>query len=79
MICIDSFIKSLVLLIRVLGGVIGYIINILRVAYKLNRLSCYRFVIIIGSMWFIPFLRTKNITINSFIVGKIIQKVGDKG
>nr|BAN60014.1 NADH dehydrogenase subunit 5 [Chionoecetes japonicus pacificus] len=78
-ICMDSFMKSLVLLISVLGGVIGYMINMLSVAYKLNSLSCYSFVIMIGSMWFMPFLSTKNITMSSFVVGKIIQKVGDKG
>nr|YP_010155126.1 NADH dehydrogenase subunit 5 [Oregonia gracilis]QQX28744.1 NADH dehydrogenase subunit 5 [Oregonia gracilis] len=79
MICMDSLMKSLVLMISILGGVIGYLVNILSVNYNLNSLGWYKFVSMVGSMWFMPFLSTKNITMNSFVVGKIIQKVGDKG
>lgn len=50
--------KTLALTVRVLGGIIGYLFNFIIVNYNLNSLSHYKYVLFVGSMWFIPFLST---------------------
>ena len=57
-ICIRLFMKTLALTVRVLGGIIGYLFNFIIVNYNLNSLSHYKYVLFVGSMWFIPFLST---------------------
>ena len=78
-ICLRGFIKSLVLIIRILGGRIGYIFNIIRRVYKLISLNNYKFIVIAGSIWFIPFLSSLKIREISLKKGLSLQKVGDKG
>ena len=50
MICMSPFIKSLVLMIRILGAFVGYRLNIIRVRSKLNSVGFYRRVVFMGSM-----------------------------
>ncbi|KAG7157249.1 NADH-ubiquinone oxidoreductase chain 5-like 11, partial [Homarus americanus] len=52
----------LALALRVLGALIGYLLNIISVNYRLRRLKSYSKVVFIGSMWFIPFLSTFNLS-----------------
>ena len=78
-ICLRRFIKRLVILIRITGCFIGYMFNIARRIYKLIRLGNYRFVVMAGSIWFIPFLsslKTREIRLSA---GGTLQEVGDKG
>ena len=58
MICLSWFIKILVIIIRILGGLIGYILNIIRVNYTLKILHHYKLVVQAGSIWFTPILRS---------------------
>ena len=78
-ICLSRFMKSLVLIIRIFGGVIGYIFNIIRRVYKLISLKNYRFIVMAGSMWFMPFLSSFKIREVRLISGRVLNKAGDKG
>ena len=50
MICMRVLIKRLVIVIRIVGFLIGYIFNITRRIYRLISLKNYKFVIIAGSI-----------------------------
>jgi len=78
-VCIRGFMKGLVLLIRFSGGRIGYILTSVNAAYRLGSLRSYKFTIIAGSMWFIPFLSSSKNRELSLFRGEVLQKVGDKG
>nr|YP_010384983.1 NADH dehydrogenase subunit 5 [Xenophthalmus pinnotheroides]UPL64993.1 NADH dehydrogenase subunit 5 [Xenophthalmus pinnotheroides] len=79
MICMSVFMKMLVLLISVLGAILGYLFNMMNVVYGLNSLNYYKYVVMFGSMWFLPFLSTKNISSKSLVVGNISEALMDKG
>nr|YP_009467390.1 NADH dehydrogenase subunit 5 [Varuna yui]AVA07559.1 NADH dehydrogenase subunit 5 [Varuna yui] len=79
MICLNIFMKSVVLMVSILGGMMGYMLNLLAISYNLKSLGNYKFVLMSGSMWFMPFLSTKKISENSLIMGTKIEKLGDKG
>ncbi len=79
MVCLRIVIKIIVLSVRILGGLVGYILNLTRVNYSLKRLSNYRLVVIIGSMWFIPLLRTLKLREKRLKIGSRMEKVADKG
>nr|YP_009509611.1 NADH dehydrogenase subunit 5 [Epixanthus frontalis]AUN45028.1 NADH dehydrogenase subunit 5 [Epixanthus frontalis] len=79
MICLSGFMKSLVLAISFLGGVIGYMFNMMSSVYSLKSLTNYEFVVMAGSMWFMPFLSTLKNSELSLVSGSMAQKVGDKG
>ena len=78
-ICLRSFMKRAVILVRLLGGLIGYLLNIIRVNYNLKSINNYRSIVIIGSMWFIPALRTLKTRERRLLRGTYIEKVVDKG
>nr|YP_009407633.1 NADH dehydrogenase subunit 5 [Maja squinado]ASF62450.1 NADH dehydrogenase subunit 5 [Maja squinado] len=79
MICMSEVMKMLVLMVSMLGGMIGYMMNMMEVSFTLKSLNNYFFSAMAGSMWFMPFLSTKNLSSISFKGGSNIQKVGDKG
>ena len=78
-ICLRRFMKSLVMIIRLIGALIGYLFNIIRSVYSLIGLKNYKFVVIGGSIWFIPYLRSLKPSEVRLITGKMLQKIGDKG
>ena len=78
-ICIRSFMKILTLLIRIAGAITGYLLNIINIDYKLKSLRLYKYVVFIGSMWFIPFMSTINISENRLKSGINYYKICDKG
>lgn len=78
-ICMRFFMKTLALSVSVVGGALGYFINIGSFNYILNSLKNYDLTIFLGSIWFIPYLSTRG-TVNSFLsVGAHFQRVGDNG
>nr|ALA08465.1 NADH dehydrogenase subunit 5 [Dynomene pilumnoides] len=79
MICMSLFMKLLVLMISILGGVMGYMLNNMSVNNLLKSLSNYSFVVFMGSMWFMPFLSTFKSNLFGLSVGKMFFKLGDKG
>nr|QGT77277.1 NADH dehydrogenase subunit 5 [Apotamonautes hainanensis] len=79
MICMGSFMKSSVMMVSLIGGLVGYFCNLLNVNYSLMSLKKYFLVSFMGSMWFMPFLSSVK---NSEVVmkaGILMEKVGDKG
>ena len=79
MICIPFFFKTLALRVRILGGVIGYILNFMVVNYRLVCLNFYNYVNFIGCIWFIPFLSTYPVRYRRLIIGNFYRKVIDFG
>nr|YP_010722326.1 NADH dehydrogenase subunit 5 [Enoplolambrus validus]WDV10168.1 NADH dehydrogenase subunit 5 [Enoplolambrus validus] len=79
MICMNNFMKFLILLVSFLGGIVGYSLNILSTTYKLNGLGFYSLTVMMGSMWFMPMLssfKNSNFFLN---LGMMIQNKSDKG
>lgn len=78
-ICLRRVIKMMVIIVRLAGGLIGYMLNIIRVNFTLKRFSSYSFIVFMGSIWFIPSLRTLKLREKSLDSGKYIEKILDKG
>nr|YP_009509559.1 NADH dehydrogenase subunit 5 [Tubuca polita]AUN44976.1 NADH dehydrogenase subunit 5 [Tubuca polita] len=79
MICLSFSMKNLVILISIVGGVLGYMLNMVNVNYNLKSLKSYEFVVMSGSMWFMPFLSTKNLSEFYLNSGEVMEKLMDKG
>nr|YP_010554935.1 NADH dehydrogenase subunit 5 [Somanniathelphusa grayi]UYP50867.1 NADH dehydrogenase subunit 5 [Somanniathelphusa grayi] len=79
MICMSGLMKSLVLLISMTGAVLGYLHNLLNVTYSLMSLKSYFLVVMLGSMWFMPYLSATKKSEGILKVGASMEKIGDKG
>nr|BDL61408.1 NADH dehydrogenase subunit 5 [Deiratonotus japonicus] len=79
MICMNSFMKSMVLMISGVGMILGYMFNMMNIVYSLKSLKYYNYVAMFGSMWFMPFLSTKKISEMSLMNGGVSEKLMDKG
>nr|QUL60378.1 NADH dehydrogenase subunit 5 [Mictyris thailandensis] len=79
MICMSMFMKNMVLMVSFLGALVGYLLNMLSVSSKINSLSYYKEVVMFGSMWFMPFLSTKNISEIYLVCGATNEVLNDKG
>nr|YP_010480838.1 NADH dehydrogenase subunit 5 [Blepharipoda liberata]UVN15674.1 NADH dehydrogenase subunit 5 [Blepharipoda liberata] len=79
MICMNFYMKVLALLVSLLGGLLGYLCNIVNIGSKLSSLSNYKYVVFMGSMWFMPFLSTFPFSNKMLSMGRNLYKVGDKG
>nr|QUL61643.1 NADH dehydrogenase subunit 5 [Coenobita rugosus] len=78
-ICLSPLMKNLVLLISITGGLMGYLLNIMNINFKLNSLNFYPVVTFSGSMWFLPFMSTFNVSQSSLTAGQTYSKMIDKG
>ena len=78
-ICITFIFKTLALRVRILGGLIGYILNLIITNYKLICLKFYNYVNFIGCIWFIPFLSTYVTARGSLMIRSLYTKVSDFG
>nr|QBS48163.1 NADH dehydrogenase subunit 5 [Pandalus hypsinotus] len=79
MICLSLGFKLLALIVSVLGGLIGYMLNMMMVNYLLKSLSNYNLVVFSGSMWFMPFLSTSGVSPAVLNIGAVEHQVGDSG
>nr|YP_010164050.1 NADH dehydrogenase subunit 5 [Macromedaeus distinguendus]QRK27339.1 NADH dehydrogenase subunit 5 [Macromedaeus distinguendus] len=79
MICLSGFMKMLVMNISIMGALIGYMFNMTSSVYKLMSLNNYKFIVLAGSMWFMPYLSSLKTSEISLITGGMLQKMGDKG
>nr|QXU57632.1 NADH dehydrogenase subunit 5 [Cherax cartalacoolah] len=79
MICLSVWFKILALLVSVVGGVLGYMINLASVSLSLSTLSLYPWAAFMGSMWFMPVLSTVSLSDWVLRSGGIFYKMGDKG
>nr|QFQ01403.1 NADH dehydrogenase subunit 5 [Manuscaris liui] len=79
MICLSLDFKLLALFVSLVGGLLGYFLNIMTVNYLLKSLKQYYSVVFAGSMWFMPFLSTRGVS-NLFLkAGSFYHQVGDSG
>nr|YP_010242195.1 NADH dehydrogenase subunit 5 [Notostomus gibbosus]QTI83235.1 NADH dehydrogenase subunit 5 [Notostomus gibbosus] len=79
MICLSFEFKILALAVSLVGGLVGYLLNLTSVTYLLESIKKYYIVIFAGSMWFMPFLSTRGVS-NLFLKsGGLYQQVGDSG
>nr|YP_009685484.1 NADH dehydrogenase subunit 5 [Parribacus antarcticus]QDM38491.1 NADH dehydrogenase subunit 5 [Parribacus antarcticus] len=79
MICLSFFLKSVVLSVSLIGGLIGYMLNIMHVNYVLLSIKNFNTVSFMGSMWFLPYLSSHVTCKWSFKVSKNFESVLDKG
>nr|YP_010952677.1 NADH dehydrogenase subunit 5 [Tetralia glaberrima]YP_010952846.1 NADH dehydrogenase subunit 5 [Tetralia nigrolineata]WMQ53097.1 NADH dehydrogenase subunit 5 [Tetralia glaberrima]WMQ53266.1 NADH dehydrogenase subunit 5 [Tetralia nigrolineata] len=79
LICLSGFMKNLVLMISVVGGFLGYTFNLLNTSHNLNSLNNYKYIVMAGSMWFLPFLSSFKNSQLSLFKGSTLQKMGDTG
>lgn len=78
-ICIRFYFKTLALWLSLRGGLLGYYLNIFAVNYELKSLKNYSRVRFIGSMWFIPYLRTKGLSSVILNYSQEVKILLDKG
>jgi NADH-ubiquinone oxidoreductase chain 5 len=78
-ICLPIFIKLMTLIVRVIGGLAGFII--FQSSLNMGSLSLkYHYLVeALGSMWFMPFLSTFGAVKYPFLVGGAASKLGDYG
>nr|WDS80470.1 NADH dehydrogenase subunit 5 [Nanhaipotamon longhaiense] len=79
MICMSSIMKSLIMIVSIVGGSIGYFFNLLSVNHSLISLGNYFWVVFMGSMWFMPFLSSVKNSDVFMKAGILMEKVGEKG
>nr|ART66015.1 NADH dehydrogenase subunit 5 [Pentacheles laevis] len=79
LICLGSIMKGLVPFLVVMGGVFGYVVNMVGVGEGLKVYCGLKLAEFWGSMWFMPFLSTKGISKWELELGGNLQKFGDKG
>lgn len=78
-ICLPLYIKLLILFVCILGGLFGYYIS-MSVLYNFNKsLYLYNLSFFLGSIWFIPFIRTYGIIFYPLNYGQIVVKRFDQG
>ena len=78
-ICMRLGFKILALLVRGLGGFIGYVLNIMRVSYSLSSLKSYNLLVFSGSIWFMPFISTRGVRGFPLLVGQKYNQSIDAG
>ena len=78
-ICLSPFFKILTLLVCILGGLVGYKLNDIKIREFLKSLSSYKLVLFSGSIWFIPLISTRGVRPFFLRTGKIYSSRGDSG
>lgn len=78
-ICITFGMKLLALIVSVLGGIVGYILNVVSVSFSLFSLNGVSLVGFSGSIWFIPFLSRKVARMGFLIRGQKYHHLVDRG
>lgn len=79
MICMRLDYKLLALVVRGVGGFVGYMLNIISVRNSLMSLSNYNLVVFSGSIWFMPFISTRGVRGGPLIVGQKFHHYIDRG
>nr|WFP43325.1 NADH dehydrogenase subunit 5 [Onomarchus uninotatus] len=77
LVCLPWFLKNLVILLMVMGGVMGYLLP--WVSYQIKLLNFYFSVVFCGSMWFMPYLSTKGLCGLPLFSGEMVLKIVDHG
>lgn len=78
-ICLPLYMKLLTLFVCIRGGLFGYLVS-LRKLYSLNKsLIYYNITTFLGSIWFMPILRTYKLIFFPLNYGNIVLKSFDQG
>lgn len=78
-ICLPLYIKLLTLFVCIRGGLFGYLISFIKL-YSLNKsLIYYNITTFLGSIWFMPILRTYKLIFFPLNYGNIVLKSFDQG
>lgn len=78
-ICLNFYIKNLILFVCLLGGVFGYLIRNIDLYFTNKSLNIYLFSFINISMWFIPILSTTGTVYYPLTLGFNVIKSFDQG
>nr|YP_009671886.1 NADH dehydrogenase subunit 5 [Axianassa australis]QCX31746.1 NADH dehydrogenase subunit 5 [Axianassa australis] len=79
LICMGWELKTLPLMVSGLGALVGYMLNMMNVSDVIKSLFFYKEVVMAGSMWFMPFLSTFNLSSSALNLSVKVQKSGDGG
>nr|WOR81077.1 NADH dehydrogenase subunit 5 [Anaspides richardsoni] len=79
MICLSVSFKFIALVISIIGGGMGYLLNLLGEINLLKSLDFYKQVVFYGSMWFMPLLSSWWMSNKILKIAKNYQKSGDYG
>nr|QHZ87497.1 NADH dehydrogenase subunit 5 [Agriocnemis femina]QTZ98191.1 NADH dehydrogenase subunit 5 [Agriocnemis femina] len=79
MICLPLFMKTLALSVSVIGAFSGYMLSNFYYNDNLLSLSYINFSFFSGSMWFMPYISTRGVTLPFYLSGKILIKGFDQG
>nr|YP_009690005.1 NADH dehydrogenase subunit 5 [Drosophila mercatorum]QEG54030.1 NADH dehydrogenase subunit 5 [Drosophila mercatorum]UKE79684.1 NADH dehydrogenase subunit 5 [Drosophila mercatorum]UKE79697.1 NADH dehydrogenase subunit 5 [Drosophila mercatorum]UKE79710.1 NADH dehydrogenase subunit 5 [Drosophila mercatorum]UKE79723.1 NADH dehydrogenase subunit 5 [Drosophila mercatorum] len=79
MICLPIYMKLLILLVCIMGGLFGYLISLSNL-YSINKsYNFYNLTNFMGSMWFMPYLSTYWIIYFPLNCGQVVYKSFDQG
>nr|YP_009564017.1 NADH dehydrogenase subunit 5 [Ibacus alticrenatus]QAX91367.1 NADH dehydrogenase subunit 5 [Ibacus alticrenatus] len=78
-ICLSMHLKMITLSVSIMGGLIGYMLNIMNINYILLLVKNFNVVVFMGSMWFMPYLSGFMTSYYSLKISKKIEKNLDKG
>nr|AGY61340.1 NADH dehydrogenase subunit 5 [Halocaridina rubra] len=79
MVCLPLGLKLLALGVSLLGGFVGYVLNLMTESYQLSSLKNYKLLNFVGSMWFMPFLSTYSSSYMFLTTGQKYHQAGDAG
>nr|YP_009349760.1 NADH dehydrogenase subunit 5 [Decma fissa]AQM39792.1 NADH dehydrogenase subunit 5 [Decma fissa] len=79
MICLPLWLKTLALIVSVLGGWLGYELSKFSLSYNLRSLKLYMISSFVGSMWFMPFISTYGVNYLPLMLGSKVYKSFDQG
>nr|WFP44755.1 NADH dehydrogenase subunit 5 [Typhoptera quadrituberculata] len=78
MICLPWFLKMLITVVILVGGVGGYFLSKM-LSFVVNLLRYYWGMVFLGSMWFMPGLSTQGVSMLPLILGAQLPSVVDQG
>nr|WGO58036.1 NADH dehydrogenase subunit 5 [Rhabdoblatta ecarinata] len=78
-ICLPLNLKLLVIMVSVTGGLIGYELSKSSLGKSLLSLNLMNLVMLLGSMWYMPYLSTYGVSYNPLILGYNSLKSFDLG
>nr|ADW41345.1 NADH dehydrogenase subunit 5 [Drosophila robusta] len=79
MICLPIYMKLLTLFVCLMGGLLGYMISLMKL-YSYNKSKIfYNLSNFLGSMWFMPYMSTYGIIFYPLNYGQVVVKSFDQG
>nr|QNV11902.1 NADH dehydrogenase subunit 5 [Pacifastacus leniusculus] len=79
LICLSFIFKILVMMLMIVGASVGYIINTMGVSNELSSIKYYNSSGFMGSMWYLPYLSSLDLSSQVLKLGKGCEMLMDKG